>query len=164
MADVVPESGKQRYSKTALDTSDARFISLLDTMVKKRVYLDPTINIFKNTGRPRIFENAVKATTTVYQHGVPFVIGTDAGIDENNFTHIPLIDEMLALAEHAGMTPIDVIQAATVNSASLLKIDDEVGSVERGKRANLLIVEANPLLDLNNLKRVKAVFKNGKKL
>lgn len=164
VAESVPESGKQRYSKVALDTADSRFISLLDTMVKKQVYLDPTIHVFMDSSRPEVFENGVKATSKAYQHGVPFVIGTDAGIDENNFTHIPLIDEMVALVEHTGMTPIDVIQAATLHSASLLKVDNQVGSIETGKRANLLIVEMSPLRDLNQLKRVKAVFKDGKQL
>lgn len=163
-AEFVPESGKHRYSETVLNSADVRFVSLLKMMAENRVYLDPTIHVFKDSGRPRVFDNGVKATTMAYRYGVPFVIGTDAGIDENNFTHVPVIDEMLALVEHTGMTPIDVIQAATLNSANLLNIDSSVGSVDKGKVANLLIVGADPLGDLNNLKKVKAVFKKGKRL
>jgi len=61
-----------------------------------------------------------------------------------------------------GMTPATAIQAATVNAADLLGLADQVGSLETGKRADLIAVSGDPLSDVTVLKRVEFVMKDGR--
>lgn len=159
-----PASGKSRNSETLIDVSHPRFKSLLIAMRDKQIFLEPTLLIYNDGTRAQVFENGVKATKAAYEAGVPLIVGTDENIDIENFTHLPLINEMIALVDLVGMAEMDVIKATTINSAVLLGIDHQVGAVENGKKANLLVVKSNPIDDLRNLKSVIAVFKNGKKV
>jgi imidazolonepropionase-like amidohydrolase len=61
----------------------------------------------------------------------------------------------------AGMSQIETIRAATINSAELMGWQDRVGSLETGKFADLIAVAGDPLKDINELKRVKFVMKAG---
>jgi imidazolonepropionase-like amidohydrolase len=60
-----------------------------------------------------------------------------------------------------GMTPIQAIQAATINAAQLLKWQDNIGSIKVGKYADLVAVEVNPLEDISSLESVAFVMKGG---
>lgn len=162
VADKRPESGKQRYNNTDLDTNDPKFSSLLSAMAQNQIHLDPTVKIYK--GRDNTYQNGVKATKAAYKAGVPLVVGTDMGMNSQNAAYFPLIDEMETLVNEVDIPPLEVIKAATLNTARFLRIADTVGSIEEGKKANLLIVDANPLTDIIHLMRVYAVYKNGQKV
>lgn len=68
----------------------------------------------------------------------------------------------MQLLEKAGISPIDVITIATRNGAEALGILDQVGTIEVGKRADLVIINADPLKDIKNTRMIKAVYLNGK--
>ncbi|GAA5074774.1 metal-dependent hydrolase family protein [Lysobacter panacisoli] len=89
--------------------------------------------------------------------GVKIAFGTDAGVS----LHGRNADEFELMVAH-GMTPMTAIQAATVNAADLLGLADEVGSLEPGKRADLIAVSGDPLHDVTTLKRVEWVMKDGR--
>lgn len=59
------------------------------------------------------------------------------------------------------MTPMEALQAATSVSARAMRLDGEVGTLEVGKRADLLVLDANPLEDIANIRRVRWVMKGG---
>src|SRR2546421_2759802 len=103
-------------------------------------------------------KNLLKA----WHAGVPLVTGSDAG---NFFVlHGPTVQRELELWVAAGI-PIEVaLQAATLNSAKLLKADSRMGTVEKGKEATLLIVDGNPLQDVRALSSVSAVFMKGERV
>jgi imidazolonepropionase-like amidohydrolase len=61
-----------------------------------------------------------------------------------------------------GMTPLEVIRAATINGARYLGMDGEIGSLEAGKLADLVILEANPLTDIRSTEKIKYVMVNGR--
>ena len=61
----------------------------------------------------------------------------------------------------AGMTPMEAIQAATIVPAEMLGMEEEIGTVEVGKRADLLIVQDDPLSDLKNLKTILWTVQSG---
>lgn len=61
----------------------------------------------------------------------------------------------------AGLTPLEAIQVATLNGAKLLKIDDQVGTVEVGKTADLIVVNGNPAQKISDIRRTEIVFKDG---
>jgi len=67
----------------------------------------------------------------------------------------------MELFQEAGMSSMDIIQAATMENARFLRIDERVGSVEKGKLADLIVVEGNPLADIRVMRNVKRVMLNG---
>ncbi|MBF6024651.1 metal-dependent hydrolase family protein [Lysobacter niastensis] len=89
--------------------------------------------------------------------GVKIAFGTDAGVS----LHGRNADEFELMVAH-GMTPATAIQAATVNAADLLGLGDQVGSLEPGKRADLIAVAGDPLSDVTVLKHVDVVIKDGR--
>jgi imidazolonepropionase-like amidohydrolase len=89
--------------------------------------------------------------------GVKIAFGTDAGVSK----HGRNADEFELLVRH-GMTPAAAIQAATTNAADLLGLGAEVGSLEPGKRADLIAVTGDPTRDVAVLKRVGFVMKDGR--
>ena len=68
--------------------------------------------------------------------------------------------EMSALVD-SGMTPSEVISAATKTNAEILGQFDQLGSIESGKFADLIVVDGNPLADINALRHVNIVVKDG---
>jgi imidazolonepropionase-like amidohydrolase len=89
--------------------------------------------------------------------GVKIAYGTDAGVSK----HGRNADEFELLVKH-GMSASAAIQAATVNAADLLGLGAEVGSLEPGKRADLIAVQGDPTRDVTVLKRVGFVMKDGR--
>jgi imidazolonepropionase-like amidohydrolase len=97
-----------------------------------------------------------KALERAVPAGVRIAFGTDAGVSK----HGRNADEFELMVKH-GMTPAAAIEAATVNAAELLGLAD-VGTIERGKAADLIAVAGDPLADVGVLKRVDFVMARGK--
>ena len=72
-------------------------------------------------------------------------------------------DELGKLVE-AGLTPLEALQCATINAAKWLGRLDSLGTVEPGKLADLVLLDANPLVDVKNVKKIRAVVINGRML
>ena len=70
----------------------------------------------------------------------------------------------LTLLVGAGFTPLEVLRSATTNPALLFGLSESLGTIECGKIANLVLLEANPLEDMRNTRRIVAVFSEGKLL
>jgi len=95
------------------------------------------------------FRRAVKA-------GVKIAMGTDSGVT----AHGSNLKE-LVLMETGGMTPLDVLLATTRSAAELMGLVDEAGSVETGKRADLVVVDGDPFAFADLKQRIRAVYKSG---
>jgi imidazolonepropionase-like amidohydrolase len=67
----------------------------------------------------------------------------------------------LAMLVRAGLTPMEAIRSATITPAEFLKLDDEMGTIDVGKRADLLLLNANPLDDIENTRRIDLVVSKG---
>jgi len=91
----------------------------------------------------------------LHDAGVPVVAGTDEGVP--GFSVV----RELELYQAAGFTPIDALRAATAVSARAMHLDAEVGTLEVGRRADLLVLDRNPLDGLANLRALRFVMKNG---
>lgn len=92
-----------------------------------------------------------------YHAGVRFAYGTDAAV----FPHGRNAKDFKILVEELDVQPIDAIRMATVNAAELIGIEDQVGTLEPGKWADLIAVAGNPLQDVTLLEDVRFVMKGG---
>ena len=91
--------------------------------------------------------------------GVPVIAGTDAGIVDTNFVDLArTLETMVGLG---GLTPAAVLQAATATAAQALDLADQVGTLEVGKRADCIVLDADPLADVRALRQVRAVIRDG---
>ena len=141
-------------------------------MAAKGLYYDPTgirytepymdDNDAKSTGgRYRIipvFEKA--ASMAAATKGIKVMMGS--GVDGSTFAHGTQALEFEWLVKHAGLTPVRAIQAGTTINAEVLGWQDQIGSIDKGKYADLIAVSGDPLADVTELQRVKFVMKGGK--
>ena len=88
--------------------------------------------------------------------GVLFLAGTDVSA-ANTYPGFSLHDE-LALFVEAGFTPLEALRTATVNPARFFGMTNSMGSIEVGKTGDLVVLDANPLADISNTKRISAVI------
>ncbi len=132
--------------------------SVIDRMVMNNIYLVPTFTVFRNYNAP--VNICVENLRRFVQAGGKVALGNDYGGGPGDFEDgIPMY-EIERMAE-AGMTPMQIIVASTRNAAHVSHIDNEVGTLEVGKIADLLIVGGNPLQNLNALTHIKLVIHNG---
>jgi imidazolonepropionase-like amidohydrolase len=144
----------------------------LNTMVQKGLYYDPTLvrytepymddNDAKNTGGKYrmipIFERAV--SMAVNTKGLKIMVGS--GVDGSTFPHGTQSLEFEALVKQAHMSPARAIQSGTIINAEVLGWLDQVGSIDKGKYADIVAVSGDPLQDITELQRVRFVMKGGK--
>lgn len=90
--------------------------------------------------------------------GIPIVMGTDAG--NIGTLHGPSVFREMRLMQDAGLTPLQVLRSATAGGAKAMGRDD-LGAIAPGKRADLVLLDADPLVDVGNLSHASAVIKGG---
>src|SRR5512135_863145 len=90
--------------------------------------------------------------------GIPIAMGTDAG--NPGTLHGPSVYAEMEAMQSAGMTPMEVLVASTKGGAQAMGRDD-VGTLQKGKRADFILVGADPLLDVANLRKLNAVVRGG---
>ncbi|MDP9202022.1 MAG: amidohydrolase family protein [Gemmatimonadota bacterium] len=112
--------------------------------------------------RRRRFQKSLDIVAAMQRAGVPTLAGSDVG----NPWLVPgysLHDE-LALFVQAGMPPLAALQTATINPARYLGALDSLGTIAEGKIADLVLLDGNPLNDIRNTRRIRAVIANGRLL
>jgi imidazolonepropionase-like amidohydrolase len=141
-------------------------------MVAKGLYYDPTIvrytepymddNDGKNTGGKYrmipIIERAV--TMAAATKGMKIMVGS--GVDGSTFVHGTQALEFDYLVKHTGMSPVRALQSGTMINAEAFGWQDQIGSIDKGKFADLVAVSGDPLADITELQHVKFVMKGGK--
>jgi imidazolonepropionase-like amidohydrolase len=100
---------------------------------------------------------AMETTVRVlHQAGVPIVAGTDQTVP--GFS----LDREIELHVQAGFTPMEAIQSATIVAARAMGMENDSGTIEVGKRADVILVDGNPLDNISDIRKVSAVFAAGK--
>src|ERR1700674_258433 len=140
-------------------------------MKKNGTYLVPTLYLMdwfyenaEKIGTPpeliakghEVMPAARKNVARAFAAGVKVGFGTDAAVYPHG-----LNAHEFAVMVKLGLTPLQAIQAATINDADLLGWSDKVGSIEPGKWADIVAVDGDPLADVTTLERVKFVMKGG---
>jgi imidazolonepropionase-like amidohydrolase len=108
------------------------------------------------SGRGASLRDQLAAIRTLHEAGVPIVAGTDKAVPGHS------LHRELELYVEAGISPMDVIRLATSGAARVMAMADDVGTVEAGKRADLILVEGNPLEHFADLRKVTRVVKQGR--
>jgi imidazolonepropionase-like amidohydrolase len=143
-----------------------------EMMAAKGLYYDPTFvryiepymddNDARNTGGKYrmipIFEKAVNLAAAT--RGMKIMMGS--GVDGSTYPHGTQALDFEALVKRGGLSPARAIQAGTIVNAEALGWQDRIGSIEKGKYADLIAVSGDPLADITELQRVKFVMKAGK--
>ncbi|MCR8561450.1 amidohydrolase family protein [Mucilaginibacter sp. BJC16-A38] len=158
---IVPKEWKtQPHDAAYWDKVTPDLTVLFRLMVTKHTILDATLLTYKKWGESDKtvqydYEIGKRLTTQAYKAGVIICAGTDD--DQEQFVQ----EEMKLLVKEAQFKPIDALIAGTLNGAKALHLENRLGTIEQGKDANLLILDKNPLDDLDNIKAVFMVIKAG---
>jgi imidazolonepropionase-like amidohydrolase len=152
-----------------------KIASLIASMRQRRTALDATLGIMygaandtlsattdsarasRRTRGMRVFNFAVAMTRAAHRAGVPIVAGTDNIGRQSPNIHV----ELQHLVDAVGMTPVEALHAATQAAARVLGIEDSVGTLARGKVADLVLLERDPARDIANTMTVQLVVRGG---
>jgi imidazolonepropionase-like amidohydrolase len=114
--------------------------------------------------KSKSFDRKLQVVGAMHRTGVPLLAGTDtAWIQPYTYAGFSLHDE-LALLVKAGLTPIESLQTATINPARFLGMEKDLGTIEKGKVANLVLLDADPVSDIRNTQKIDSVVLKGKLL
>jgi imidazolonepropionase-like amidohydrolase len=129
--------------------------------------IPPPLNrLFSNAGsantdpagaRARV-ERGLRIVGALKAAGVPVVAGTDEGIPGHS------VHREIELYVEAGFSPMEALQAATIVSARAMKVDGELGTIEKGKRADMVVLDANPLDRIQNIRTIRWTITGGRVL
>ena len=139
-----------------------RLQPLLDLMLAEKVYFSPTLRPYeietgdRNAAPERVagFEKMVEFVGIAHRAGIPIAVashGTPPGAYARE----------MELLVQAGLSPMDVIVAATRNGARYFGAQDRLGSIEAGKLADLVLLPENPLENISAVRSVERVMLNG---
>jgi hypothetical protein len=160
--DSIPSDWKNKaHTPEFWDKVTPDLSNLFELMKKHHTILDATLLTYKQAGEHSLswqcsYELGKRITAKAYRAGVTICAGTDD--DQVEFVQ----SELNCLVKEAGLTPLDTIIAGTLHGAQALHIDNQYGTVETGKVANLLVLDKNPLENIDNITSVNLVIKGGK--
>jgi imidazolonepropionase-like amidohydrolase len=97
----------------------------------------------------------------MHKAGIPFLAGTDTPPGVYIFPGFSLHEELQRLVA-AGFTQTEALQTATLNPAKFLGRENELGTIEKGKLAEMVLLDANPLDDIGNTQKIAGVVANGR--
>jgi imidazolonepropionase-like amidohydrolase len=103
----------------------------------------------------KAFAKELEIVGALHRAGVPVVAGTDQAVPGHS------LHREIELYVEAGMTPMEAIQAATIVPARVMRLDKESGTIEAGKKADLIVLGANPLESIHNIRQVEKVVSRG---
>jgi len=107
------------------------------------------------------YRQALPLVGEFQKDGIGILAGTDSPVFVNVVSGFSLHDELALLVE-AGLTPLQALQAATLNPARFLGKEADLGTIETGKLADLVVLDANPLDDIHNTTKIRAVVSDGR--
>lgn len=149
-----------------------------DLNVRERLEPDYAPESMRNRWRKNVYPNTTNWTETdfkeakatwpifmeiiriFYERGVPLAAGTDFGTPW--ITPGVAFHRELELLVAAGIPMLDVLSIATKNGAEMIGLKDELGTIEKGKMADLIILTKDPFKDIRNTRSIETVIKNGK--
>ena len=180
---LLPARSVQKYNQAVMADNDARWQgryeawnaiemsnnpavdSLIKFVAEKKTFITPTLAVFEKQPRDsdslqvKGFQNMLKFTGLASKGGAQIVVGSHTWVPyaETGYAYF----REMELLQDAGMSPMQIIQAATIRNAEFLRIGERLGTIEKGKLADLILVEGDPLKNINAMRNVKRVMLNG---
>ena len=111
--------------------------------------------------RKKFLAKELEIVQMLHKAGVSFLAGTDTPAGVFIFPGFSLHEELQRFVA-AGFTPLEALQTATLNPAGFWGMEEQLGTVEKGKLADLVLLGANPLVDIANTQKIEGVFVNGR--
>jgi imidazolonepropionase-like amidohydrolase len=150
------------------DLASGRLNAALAVAAQNHVVLEPTWVVFTkmlgpHAGDPETAQKQAAALEVLKRaraRGITLVAGTDLDLPQRREEKPRLFDELACFVELVGMTPTEALATATHHSAAVLG-RDELGSITKGKLADLVVLEKDPTQDIRNVAEVELVIKNG---
>ncbi|MDA0771130.1 MAG: hypothetical protein BZY79_03875 [SAR202 cluster bacterium Casp-Chloro-G4] len=140
-----------------------------DEMAAKGIFVDPTLALIHlNELRGRAREGGAGMQDPVrrfeilrdmWDRGVKFVTGMDSGMVNAHFDDFAYIPQVMV--ERMGITPMEAIVCSTKTSAECLGLEAEIGTLEVGKSADIVMVEGNPAADIKAMHNVDSIIRQG---
>jgi imidazolonepropionase-like amidohydrolase len=147
-----------------VDLNGPEINEMIKALVNNNIPVDPTLSIYEAMIKEEpqnqyLWPKVLQLTKMLYENGITILSGSDIP----NFELVPgasLHHELEILVE-AGIPPLEVIKIATRNGATALGIEEDVGTVEPEKQADMIILSDNPVDEISNTKKIEAVINNG---
>jgi imidazolonepropionase-like amidohydrolase len=146
-----------------VDLNGPEINNMISALVNNEIPVDPTLDIYeiivKESQLQDLWPKVLQLTKKLYDNGVTILSGSDIP----NFDLAPgaSLHHELELLVEAGIPPLEVIKIASRNGAQALGIDEDVGTIEPGKQADMIVLSDNPVSSISNTKKIEAVFNNG---
>lgn len=155
LSENIFENYERFYDK--IERNNLDLSAFIKSMKKKNAIFDPTLYLCLQNG----MDWTTEVMKQLYQAGVRICAGTD-WMEDTKRPYPFLFDEIKLYVEKCGFSPCDAIRSATIIAAETVGKEKELGSIEVGKQADLLIVEQNPLENIDHLQHIALVMKQGK--
>ena len=141
------------------------------TFMQEAVDLAPKDPSYVNAaaGRTKMFNRFVELVGLMKRAGVTVVTGTDCGVRPESVPYpVPVpgsdVHDEMKLFVQGGLTPMEALRSATAEPARLLGVADKIGTIEVGKEASVLLLDADPLADIANTRSISAIIIRGEVL
>ncbi|MFC3748679.1 amidohydrolase family protein [Paenibacillus sp. GCM10012306] len=137
---------------------------LIRQMVDQNVRIVPTLTVLKmlqdKLGVP-LLKQGLDNVRRFVQAGGEVGLGDDFIEEEKPWYRLGMPWEEIRLLSEAGLTPMQIIVAATSVGSKICNLSHEIGTIETSKKADLFVIEGDPLVNIDNLRKVKFVMKEG---
>ena len=151
-----------------VDLNGTEIRNMIDSLVQNHIPVDPTLSIYEAIFKHGIqdpqneqrWNKVLQLTKMMHDKGIKILSGTD--IPNFDLVAGKSLHHELELLVEAGINTSDVIKIATKNGAEALDLINQTGTIEPGKEADILILSANPVTDIENTKQIDAVISNGR--
>ncbi len=157
------EALSNTWKATAIEATraDPQILAAMDDLneIAPEKLPPPVAGLMKKPQRTGNPATAMKDLRRIQDAGIDIVMGTDAG--NIGTLHGPSIHREMRMMVEAGLTPLEVLRSATVNGARTLGLAGQAGEVQAGMLADLVILDADPLVDIGNLAKVHRTIKAG---
>ena len=144
-----------------LRLGDPEILAAMDDLnrIPREIIPDRVLKSMANPPSAEPSDFAMKNLRKVWDAGIPVAMGTDAG--NIGTLHGPSVFREMSLMQQAGLTPLEVLRSATVYGAKAARHENDVGIIDAGRFADMVLLDADPLIDVMNLSRVYRVIKGG---
>jgi imidazolonepropionase-like amidohydrolase len=169
-----PGSTVKTWDEALSESKGEAGARIFATFLRNHTWYDPTLSAYyrgfvlwepdtaKIRKRRLALGKLIELTRDMHKAGVPLLAGSDfTAADHGVRPGVDLHQELTMLVE-AGLTPREAIQCATINPARFLGMQDSLGTIEPGKRADLVLLSADPFDNINNSRTIEHVILNGR--